>query len=334
MYNVPFHQEDLSNYSILVTGGAGFIGSNLVEYLLKYNCGKVRVLDNLSNGYFKNIEPFISNPKLEFINGDIRSLETCEKACVDIDFVLHQAALGSVPRSITDPITTNEVNISGFLNILVASRNAGVKRFIYAASSSTYGDSKTLPKKEEIIGKPLSPYAVTKYVNELYADVFHRTYGLNSIGLRYFNVFGPRQDPKGAYAAVIPLFIDALVENRPPVINGDGEQIRDFTFVQNAVEANIKSLFSPEESLNKVYNVAVGETTSLNKLYNELKNLANSELLPLYGPDRKGDIRQSLADISLAEQYLGYNPEIRIEQGLRITYEWFINNIDFINKRK
>lgn len=334
MYKVPFHQEDLSKYSILITGGAGFIGSHLVEYLLKYNCGKVRVLDNLSNGYFKNIEPFISNPKLEYINGDIRSLETCEKACADIDFVLHQAALGSVPRSITDPITTNEVNISGFLNILVASRNAGVKRFIYAASSSTYGDSKTLPKKEEVIGKPLSPYAVTKYVNELYADVFHRTYGLNSIGLRYFNVFGPRQDPKGAYAAVIPLFIDALVENRPPVINGDGEQIRDFTFVQNAVEANIKALFSPEESLNKVYNVAVGETTSLNKLYNELKNLANSELLPVYGPDRKGDIRQSLADISLAEKYLGYSPGIRIEQGLRITYEWFINNIDFINKRK
>lgn len=334
MYNTPFHKEDLSKYSILVTGGAGFIGSHLVEYLLKHNVKKVRVLDNLSNGYYKNIEPFTSNAAFEYENGDIRDLEACEKACTNIDFVLHEAALGSVPRSVADPITTNDVNVSGFLNMLVASRNAGVKRFIYAASSSTYGDSKTLPKKEEVIGRPLSPYAVTKYVNELYADVFNRTYGLNTIGLRYFNVFGPRQDPKGAYAAVIPLFIDALVENRPPVINGDGEQIRDFTFVQNAVEANIKALFSPEESLNKVYNVAVGETTSLNKLYSELRTLANSSLEPIYGPDRKGDIRQSLADVSLANKYLGYNPTIKIEEGLKITYDWFINNIDFINKRK
>jgi UDP-N-acetylglucosamine/UDP-N-acetylgalactosamine 4-epimerase len=333
MYNNPFHKGELSKVSILVTGGAGFIGSNLVEYLLKYNIGKVRVLDNLSNGYLKNIEPFFTNPSFEFIEGDIRDIEICKKACLGIDFVLHQAALGSVPRSINDPITSNDVNVGGFLNMLVAARDASVKRFVYAASSSTYGDSKILPKKEPNIGKPLSPYAVTKYVNELYADVFFKTYGLNCIGLRYFNVFGPRQDPKGAYAAVIPLFIDALVEGKSPTINGDGEQTRDFTFVENAVEANIKSLFAPEESLNKIYNVAVGENTSLNSLFSVLKKLANSGLSPAYGPDRKGDVRDSLADIALAKEFLGYNPAIRIEKGLEITYNWFINNKEFIKRR-
>jgi UDP-N-acetylglucosamine/UDP-N-acetylgalactosamine 4-epimerase len=333
MYNNPFHKGDLSSVSVLVTGGAGFIGSNLVEYLLKYKVGKVKVLDNLSNGYYKNIEPFVQDPAFEFIEGDIRDLETCKRACSGIDFVLHQAALGSVPRSINDPITSNEVNVGGFLNMLVAARDAGVKRFVYAASSSTYGDSKALPKKEPNIGKPLSPYAVTKYVNELYADVFYKTYGLNCVGLRYFNVFGPRQDPKGAYAAVIPLFIDALIEGKAPVINGDGEQTRDFTFVENAVEANIRALFSPETALNKVYNVALGENISLNKLFTILKSLAKSNLSPAYGPDRKGDVRDSLADISLAEEQLGYNPALRIEKGLEITYNWFINNLDFIKRR-
>jgi UDP-N-acetylglucosamine/UDP-N-acetylgalactosamine 4-epimerase len=334
MYNIPFHTDDLSDYSILVTGGAGFIGSNLVEYLLKYGIKKVRVLDNLSNGYFKNIQPFLSNSSFEFIEGDIRNLETCQKSAEGVDFILHQAALGSVPRSINDPITSNEVNVSGFLNMLVAAKEQRVKRFVYAASSSTYGDSKILPKREDVIGKPLSPYAVTKYVNELYADVFFKTYGLNCIGLRYFNVFGPRQDPKGAYAAVIPLFIDAIVEGKAPIVNGDGEQTRDFTFVENVVEANIRSLFSPKESLNRVYNVALGENITLNKLFNILKHLGSSSILPKYGPDRKGDVRDSLADISLAQKLLGYNPSIKIEKGLEITYNWFINNREFINNRK
>jgi UDP-N-acetylglucosamine/UDP-N-acetylgalactosamine 4-epimerase len=334
MYNTPFHDKELSNYSFLVTGGAGFIGSNLVEYLLKYGAKKVVVLDNLSNGFYKNIEPFVANPHFQFIEGDIRDLQTCKKACENIDIVLHQAALGSVPRSINDPITSNAVNIDGFLNMLVAVKESGcVKRMVYAASSSTYGDSKKLPKVEDEIGKPLSPYAVTKYVNELYADVFAKTYNMELVGLRYFNVFGPRQDPKGAYAAVIPLFADAILKGKKATINGDGEQTRDFTFVENAVQANIKAaLTSNLEATNQVYNVAVGDRTSVKQMYYILKEYAGSAIEPEFGPSRAGDVRDSLADVSKAEKLLGYKPTVKFAEGLKITYDWYVNNQEFVNK--
>lgn len=324
MYEIPFHTQDLHTYSFLVTGGAGFIGSNLVEYLLKYGAGKVRILDNLSTGYLENLEPFLSHSNFEFIEGDIRNIDTCQKACQNIDFVLHQAALGSVPRSVNDPVTTNAVNIDGFLNMLVAARDANTKRFVYAASSSTYGDSKKLPKVEDEIGRPLSPYAVTKYVNELYADVFGKTYGMQIIGLRYFNVFGPRQSPQGAYAAVIPLMIQALQTGVSPKIFGDGEQTRDFTFVANAVQANIKAAFAANEATNQVYNIAVGERTSLNQLFSILKHQINTDITAQYAPSRAGDIRDSLADISKARRLLEYEPNVRFEQGLTITVDWFI----------
>ncbi len=324
MYDKPFHTGDLASYQFLITGGAGFIGSNIVEYLLKYGAGRVVVLDNLATGFERNVKLFEGKTGFEFIHGDIRDFEVCKKACEGIDFVLHQAALGSVPRSIHDPITTNQVNIDGFLNMLTAARDAKVNRFVYAASSSTYGDSPNLPKVEDKIGKPLSPYAVTKYVNELYADVFHRVYGLNTIGLRYFNVFGPRQDPHGAYAAVIPLFIHALREDRSPFINGDGKQTRDFTFVENAVEANIRAAFSAHpEALNQVYNVAVGDRTGLLEMYEILRNIAEKDIPPAFREPRAGDIRDSLADISKAEKLLGYQPAIRIKEGLEITFKWF-----------
>ena len=317
MYEKIYHTRDISNLNILVTGGAGFIGSNLVEYLVKHKVKKVRILDNLSNGYISNIEKFIQFPNVEFINGDIRDVNICMKVCEEIDYVLHQAALGSVPRSIADPITTNEVNINGFLNILLACRDTGVKRLIYAASSSTYGDSKELPKKEETIGRPLSPYAVTKYVNELYADVFFKTYGLESIGLRYFNVFGPRQSPNGAYAAVIPLFIDALRNNESASINGNGEQTRDFTFVENAVQANIKAmLVENKEATNEIYNVACGERTSLNNLWKTINELLNVNIEPLYRDNRVGDIQDSLADIKKATLHLNYTPMYKLKDGL------------------
>ncbi|MDJ1472705.1 SDR family oxidoreductase [Cytophagaceae bacterium DM2B3-1] len=326
MYETPFHTHDLSSYNFLITGGAGFIGSNLVEYLLKYSAGKVRVLDNLSTGYRANLDAFMSYPNFEFIEGDIRNLETCQIACQNMDVVLHQAALGSVPRSVNDPITTNTVNIDGFLNMLVAARDTKIKRFVYAASSSTYGDSKKLPKVEDEIGRPLSPYAVTKYVNELYADVFGKTYGMQIIGLRYFNVFGPRQSPQGAYAAVIPLMIDALRNGISPKIFGDGEQTRDFTFVANAVQANIKAAFASEDAVNQVYNIAVGERTSLNQLFSVLKDQINPAIVAGHAPNRAGDIRDSLADISKATRLLGYDPQVRFEQGLKITVEWFRDN--------
>lgn len=324
MYNTPFHKTSLTNYKFLVTGGAGFIGSHLVEYLLLHEAAKVVVLDNLATGFEDNLSSFQSNPNFEFIEGDIRNLADCQKACEGVDIVLHQAALGSVPRSIQDPLTTNAVNINGFANMLMAARDSTIKRFVYAASSSTYGDSKTLPKVEDVIGKPLSPYAVTKYVNELYADVFARTYDMEIIGLRYFNVFGPRQSPKGAYAAVIPLFVDALLKNNAPTINGDGGQTRDFTFVANAVQANIlAALVEKPEALNQVYNVAVGERTSLNQLFEILKQKVGSDLEAHYGPARVGDIRDSLANIDKARTLLGYDPRVNIKQGLEMTLEWF-----------
>lgn len=334
MFEKPFHNQPLESLTILVTGGAGFIGSNIVEYLLKHNTGKVKVLDNLSNGFYKNIEPFIDNPALEFLKGDIRDPDDCQEACRDCDYVLHQAALGSVPRSIKDPATTNSVNIDGFLNMLVAARDNNAKRFVYAASSSTYGDNRELPKIEEKIGKPLSPYALTKYVDELYAEIFEKIYGLECVGLRYFNVFGPKQDPKGAYAAVIPLFIDAVLENRPPTINGDGEQTRDFTFIENVVEANIKAALTTEiKSKQKVYNIAYGQRTSLNQLLEVLKAKMGVTFDPLYGPVREGDVRDSLADIGKAKRDLDYNPRIDIQKGLEITLDWFKANKEFITRR-
>lgn len=327
MYKQKFHEVDLNEYTILVTGGAGFIGSNIVEYLLKYHVGKVKVLDNLSTGFYENLKAFENLDNFEFIEGDIQNFYTCQQACKDVEVVLHQAALGSVPRSIKDPITTNGVNISGFLNIINAARIEGVKRVVYASSSSVYGDSKNLPKVEEEVGNCLSPYAVTKSVNEQYANVFALNYDMELIGLRYFNVFGPRQSPKGAYAAVIPLFIDALEKGKSPTINGDGKQTRDFTFVENAVQANIRAAFvENKDAVNKAYNVAVGERISLNQLYTILKEKANSEVEAIYGPPRQGDIRDSLANISKAQNLLNYKPTVDIYQGLEITLNWFRSN--------
>ena len=317
-------EDKIKNYSYLVTGGAGFIGSNLVEYLLKHGAKHVRVLDDFSNGYRENLSEFLSHPAFELIEGDIRNLETCKAAMSDINYVSHQAALGSVPRSINDPATTNSVNINGFLNMMIALKESKtVKRMVYAASSSTYGDSKILPKIEDQIGKPLSPYAVTKYVNELYADVFGATYNTDTIGLRYFNIFGPKQSPNGAYAAVIPLFMQALKDNDPPIINGDGEQTRDFTFVDNAVQANIKGFFADKSASNQVFNVACGERISLNQLWKDLKSAAKSNLEPVFGPERQGDVRDSLANISKAERLLGYKPKFTVREGLEITWNNF-----------
>lgn len=319
-----YHSVDLSNYNFLVTGGAGFIGSNLVAYLLGHNAKKVRVLDNLATGFLKNIQQFSDNPRFEFMEGDIRDLEVCKAAMEDMDYVSHQAALGSVPRSINDPLTSNEVNVTGFLNMLVAQKEStSVKRLVYAASSSTYGDSPTLPKEEDVIGKPLSPYAVTKLVNELYADVFYKTYNTPTIGLRYFNVFGPNQSPTGAYAAVIPLFMQALKDEKSPTINGDGEQTRDFTFVQNAVQANVRAFFAKEEAVNQVFNVAYSERISLNTLWNDLQNISGKTLKASYGPPRKGDVRDSLANIDKARKLLGYEPEFSVREGLAVTWEGF-----------
>jgi UDP-N-acetylglucosamine 4-epimerase len=310
---------------ILVTGGAGFIGSNIVESLLKNSeVSYVRVLDNLATGSVSNIEEFYSNSQFEFVQGDIRDYSACLQTCDTIDMISHQAALGSVPRSIDDPLTTNEVNITGTLNIFTAAKEKNVKRIVYAASSSTYGDHPGLPKVEDKIGKPLSPYAITKYVNELYADTFARLYGMEFIGLRYFNVFGKKQNPKGPYAAVIPLFIEAILKDQSPTINGDGEHSRDFTHVSNAVEANILSLFTNnKEAVNQVYNIAYGRQTSLLQLFNGLKKISTSNLEPLYAPERLGDVKHSLADISKAKNLLGYDPKISVEEGLKKTFEWY-----------
>lgn len=334
MYNTAYHGEhDLSKLSFLITGGAGFIGSNLVEYLLKHGAGKVRVLDNFSTGHRKNIESFIPRPGFELLEGDIRDQETCNRAAEGMDYILHQAALGSVPRSINDPATSNEVNITGFLNMLIAARDMKVKRMVYAASSSTYGDSKDLPKVEGKIGKPLSPYAVTKYVNELYADVFSRLYDMQLIGLRYFNVFGPRQDPDGAYAAVIPKFVSQLMNHQSPVINGDGMYSRDFTYVDNVVQMNIKAALSANpEAVNQVYNVAYGQRTTLNQLANAIRE-SLSVLEPeiqnikiIHGQERKGDIPHSLASIDKAINLLGYDPQYSIESGLKEAISWYRDN--------
>jgi UDP-N-acetylglucosamine 4-epimerase len=322
MYTTIYHTEDLSKYAFLVTGGAGFIGSNLVAYLLKHGAKKVRVLDNLSTGFYDNIAMHENNPSFEFITGDIRDAALCASVVEGIDFISHQAALGSVPRSINDPVTSNEVNVSGFLNMLIALKNSGVKRMVYAASSSTYGDSTSLPKEEAVIGKPLSPYAITKYVNELYADVFGKTYNTDTVGLRYFNVFGPNQSPEGAYAAVIPLFIQAIKNNEAPKINGDGEQTRDFTFVENAIQANIKSFFAGEELKNEVINVACSEQISLNMLVSELSAIAQKTVTPIFGPDRQGDVRDSLADISKAKKLMGYEPKFSVFDGLKVTWTY------------
>jgi UDP-N-acetylglucosamine/UDP-N-acetylgalactosamine 4-epimerase len=316
---------------ILITGGAGFIGSHLAEHLLqKPGVTLVRVMDNLATGSLKNIEPFQQNPRFEFFEADIRSYESCRKACDGIDLISHQAALGSVPRSINDPLTTNEVNITGTLNMFTAAKEAGIRRLVYAASSSTYGDHPGLPKKEDRTGNPLSPYAVTKLVNELYAKVYADIYGLELMGLRYFNVFGPRQNPSGPYAAVIPLFINAVLANEPPVINGDGGHSRDFTYVANAVLANELALFTQkQEAVNQVYNVACGEQTSLNDLFEMIKGIAGSDLAPKYGPERKGDVRHSLADITKAKQLLTYRPVISISEGLKPTFEYYRKHFKF-----
>jgi len=327
MYNKKHHTEDLSDFTFLVTGGAGFIGSNLVEYLLKYEAKKVVVLDNFSNGHRKNIQSFLNDQRFQLIEGDIRDIKICKAAMRGIDYVLHQAALGSVPRSINDPISSNQVNISGFLNILqTAKESKTVKKMVYAASSSTYGDSKTLPKVEHVIGKPLSPYAITKYVNELYANIYSLTYNFHSIGLRYFNVFGPKQDPNGAYAAVIPLFFDAALNNKKVYINGDGEQTRDFTYIENVVQANIKAVLSSQKK-HEVFNIAVGERISINKLWNIIQKLANSNIQPIYRDARAGDVLHSLANIEKAKKHINYNPEVKIQQGLKKSINWYkLNN--------
>lgn len=310
---------------ILVTGGAGFIGSNLVETLLQLETVSfVRVLDNLATGSMDNILEFQGHPKFEFMEGDIRQYEDCLKACEGIDRISHQAALGSVPRSIHDPLTTNAVNITGTLNIFTAAKEKKIGRVVYAASSSTYGDHPGLPKVEDKTGNPLSPYAVTKLVNELYAKVYASVYEMQFIGLRYFNIFGPRQNPHGPYAAVIPLFAEALLQNKAPVINGDGSHSRDFTYVDNAVSANILSLFTENpEAVNQVYNIACGEQTSLLQLFKYLREEAGTDLQPVHGPERKGDVRHSLADITKARTLLGYDVKMTVKEGLKRTFDWY-----------
>ncbi|SFW16772.1 SDR family oxidoreductase [Cellulophaga fucicola] len=322
-----------SNLHILVTGGAGFIGSNLIEALLK-NGNKVTCLDNFATGHKKNIEQHFNNPKFTLIEGDIRNLDDCKKATTGVDYILHQAALGSVPRSINDPITSNAVNVSGFLNMLVAARDNGVKRFVYAASSSTYGDSKGLPKVEDVIGKPLSPYAITKYVNELYADIFSKTYGIETVGLRYFNVFGRKQDPKGAYAAVIPKFVMQFMDYESPKINGDGSFSRDFTYIDNVIQMNILAITTTnKEAVNTVYNVACGERTDLNELTTLLKEYLSKfdpkikDVAVTFGPERQGDVPHSLASIDKAKNLLNYNPQYKIEDGLKEAVDWYWENL-------
>ena len=321
---------------VLITGGAGFIGSNLTEYLLSEG-HKVRVLDNFATGHIENLLPLFEQypHSLQLQVGDIRNLEDCQKAVDGMEYVLHEAALGSVPRSIKDPATTNAVNIGGFLNMIIASRDAGIKRFVFAASSSTYGDSKTLPKVEDVIGKPLSPYAITKYVDELYADVFARTYeGFEYVGLRYFNVFGRRQDPHGAYAAVIPLFVKKFMNHEAPTINGDGEYSRDFTYIDNVIQMNMLALTTTNSNaVNQIYNTAYGERTTLNQLVQYLKEDLSEfdaeigKIEPVHGPNRAGDIPHSLACIDKAKNLLGYQPKYSMKDGLKEATKWYWENL-------
>jgi len=324
MFQQVFHSNDISKFRFLISGGAGFIGSNLVEYLLKYGAKEVRVIDNLSTGFEGNLKAFYEQPNFTFINADISDYESCLKACEGIDYVSHQAALGSVPRSLKDPIGTNAANVDGFVNMATAAREQGVKRMVYASSSSVYGDSLVLPKVEEQIGNPLSPYAVSKYTNELYAKVFAGSYGQELIGLRYFNVFGPRQSPEGDYAAVIPLFIEALKAGESPIVHGDGKQTRDFTFVENAVQANVKAFFtSHKNAIGEAFNVALGESFSLLDLLHSLQEILQTDVNAIHQDERAGDIKDSLADISKAQQLLDYQPNVHFKEGLRKTVAYF-----------
>lgn len=321
-----FHTKDITQSSFLVTGGAGFIGGHISEYLLKNGAKKVRVFDNLVNGFQENLDVLRQYAGFEFVEGDIRNAETCQQVCNGIDYVSHQAALGSVPRSIKEPLYFNEVNVGGFVNMVKAAVDNKVKQFVYASSSSVYGDEPTLPKKEERVGNCLSPYAATKKTDELYAQVFADVYGIKIMGFRYFNIFGPRQDPDGPYAAVIPLFVKGIMNRTPVYINGDGEQTRDFTFVDNAVQVNIKGMLTDNsKALKQVYNVAIGENYSVNYLYNACKEQLQSDFEPTYREPRAGDIRNSLADISLATELLDYKPTKKFEDGLKETIEFFKN---------
>lgn len=329
MYDKDFHQIDISDFTFLVTGGAGFIGSNIVAYLMKYNAGKVIVLDNLSNGYKKNIEQFIGQPNFQFIEGDITNFDLVTEIMAEVDYVSHQAALGSVPRSIENPLATHHANATGLLTILTCAKDANIKRVVFASSSSVFGDSKELPKIESRIGRQLSPYAVSKRTKELYAMVFADVYDLDVVGLRYFNVFGPNQSPNGPYAAAIPLFMEALLNNKPPYINGDGEQSRDFTFVENAVQANIKAMFSDKDVKGEILNIAFGGRTTINELFFKIRNVVDNDVEPIYREERPGDVRDSLADISLAKKLIDFNPEFSIDDGLKITVDWFKK--EFVN---
>jgi UDP-N-acetylglucosamine 4-epimerase len=319
-----FHSKDLSESSFLVTGGAGFIGSNIVDYLINNGAKLVRVLDDLSNGYYENIAHLENDRRFEFIKGDIRDFEVCKNAVKNIDYVSHQAALGSVPRSIENPILTNSVNITGFLNMLTAAKESEtLKQFVYAASSSTYGDSPDLPKVEGNEGNPLSPYAVTKAVNEYYANVFFRVYGFKTIGLRYFNIFGPRQNPDNPYAAVIPIFCKAFIDNKAPTINGDGLTSRDFTYVENAVQANVRAMLSTNLSTDEVFNVACENQVGLNEMIANLNSITLNDIKPIYGPERAGDVKHSKASIDKIRKALNYEPTVQFGEGLKIVYDWY-----------
>lgn len=314
------------NTKFLVTGGAGFIGSNLTEAILNLGC-KVRVLDNFSTGKKENLATFFNNENFELIEGDIRDLETCRKACEGVEYVLHQAAWGSVPRSIKMPVLYEEINIKGHLNMMEAARENNVKKFVYASSSSVYGDHPVLPKQEGVEGKVLSPYALTKRVNEEYADLYFRLYGLETVGMRYFNVFGRRQDPNGFYAAVIPKFVKQLINNEAPQINGDGETSRDFTYIDNVIEANLKACLAGKEASGQAFNIAYGGRETLNNLYNKLCKLLDKNIEPIYKEERAGDIRHSNADILKAKRLLGYNPDYSMDMGLELTIEWYKENL-------
>jgi len=327
-----FHNTDISKSTFLVTGGAGFIGSNIVKYLVKHNAGEIRIVDNLSNGYIENIEQYLSLPNVVFYEESLVDLMVCERVVQGVDYVIHQAALGSVPRSINNPIATNEANVSAFLNLLTAAKDAKVKRMVFASSSSVYGDSAVMPRTENHIGNPLSPYAVSKQVDELYAKVFYRVYKFPVMGLRYFNVFGPHQSSNGPYAAVIPMFMNALLSNQSPVIHGEGDQSRDFTYIDNVVQANIRALFTEkEEAFGEMFNVGYGEATSILDLFKMLKKAVNSSLEPSFVAPRVGDVKDSLADISKANKLLGYEPKVSINEGLAETIAWFENKY-FLNK--